>query len=103
MAKWAGLPDPNGLHFDGQGYTGTLLSHCLHIPFVDVRPGCLVVFGPYPGHHVILVTGLVRDRNGPLTDLECVSHGKPGDPSKVLASVEQARQPFPASYLTWHD
>ena len=25
MAKWAGIPDPNGLNYDGQGDTGTLL------------------------------------------------------------------------------
>lgn len=30
LCKWAGLHDPNGLGYDGQGFTGTLLGHLPH-------------------------------------------------------------------------
>src|SRR6516164_2846251 len=50
-AKWAGATDPNGNHFNGYGYTGTILDHCTNISRLMLRPSDLVVFGPYPGLH----------------------------------------------------
>jgi hypothetical protein len=32
VAKWAGAAAPNGLGYDGEGYTGTMLAHLSHIP-----------------------------------------------------------------------
>lgn len=55
--RLAGFKDPNGLGYDGQGYTGTLL----HLPhFTDYKQahvGTLIVFeeGPGPAHVVMVV------------------------------------------------
>ena len=89
----AGAPDPCGgtaytAHsFGDEGYTGTLLSHDIHISeFIknakgvgvdNVQPGDLVVYGPGTGWHV----GLIVEVNGP--DILTVSHGEQGDPSFV--------------------
>ena len=51
----AGAPDPNGLDYCGQGYTGTLLRHLPHVGQSDVRPGDIVVWGSYPGRHCAVV------------------------------------------------
>ena len=71
----AGADDPNGLGYNHQGYTGTLLSHGSHI-IVPV-PGDVVVYGDTPGVH----TALVVWAQGP--DILTVSHGQQGDPSFV--------------------
>jgi len=78
----AGAPDPNGHHYDGTAWTGTLLQHMRHIPRSAVKPGDLVVFGPPPGLHVALVY-----RTGP--DPLLVSHGSERDPRMVHLSVER--------------
>jgi hypothetical protein len=61
----AGGNDPNGLGFDHQGFTGTLLSHEEHLALwmrnsknqlvEDVIPGDLVVYGPGTGEHVAMI------------------------------------------------
>jgi cell wall-associated NlpC family hydrolase len=99
-AKWAGAPDPNNQHFDGQGYTGTMLEYCKQITLAQVRPGDLVVYGPPPGHHVCIVIGLVEE-GGKTVDLQLSSHGEQGDPHEVLHSVEQEYQPTPATFLSF--
>src|ERR1700733_9073526 len=53
MAKWSGNPDPNGTDFDGQGYSGTMLNNLEHIQLDKTWRGDLVVFGGYPGVHVV--------------------------------------------------
>ncbi len=60
--NWAGAPDPNGLGYNGQGYTGTILSHGTQIARRNVRVGDLVVFGRGTGNHVCLVCRRVRTR-----------------------------------------
>lgn len=40
-----GASDPNGRGFDGQGYTGTLLSHGTKISFSKIQPGDLILYG----------------------------------------------------------
>lgn len=92
-AKWAGCPDPNGLNFDGEGFTGTLLGHCQHIRQVDAEPGDLIVYGSGSGHHVV---GIVGKLTG---DFQTVSHGQEKGPVLVKHSVEQAYQPAPATFL----
>jgi peptidoglycan hydrolase-like protein with peptidoglycan-binding domain len=77
MAKWSGAPDPNGLGYDGQGYTGTLLQHLPHITKQDSLPGDLVVFGPPPGDHVVVLV-----EPGTVADPQVVSHGGESDPSR---------------------
>lgn len=82
MAKWSGNPDPNGNGFDGQGYTGTMLSYLPHIPFSDTGRGDLVVFGAYPGLHVVvLLAGGSRKSNPPVA-----SHGGASGPQRYPLS-----------------
>jgi NlpC/P60 family len=60
--KAAGLPDPNGLNYNGQGFTGTLFDH--GTPTATPRPGDLIFWGtdplapPAPAH-VGVYLGLV--------------------------------------------
>ena len=76
LCFWNGLNDPNGLKFNGQGYTGTLLDHLPHIDKKQVRVGDLVVYGAGTGDHVAMVANV--DANGNI--LTC-SMGQNGDPS----------------------
>lgn len=93
-AKWAGAPDPNGQGYSGQGYTGTLLTHCQAITEAQAEPGDLIVYGPYPGHHVVgIVEKLSRG------DFQTASHGRQGDPRFVTYSLESRFQPAPAHFL----
>jgi hypothetical protein len=90
---WAGAPDPNGLGFNGQGYTGTMLQHMQRIPSSAVQPGDLVVWGPSPGHHVALVLEIGPD------PLLC-SHGQEKGPFAIRFSEETRYQPQPAVWLS---
>jgi hypothetical protein len=91
--KWAGSTvDPNGGNWTG-AYTGTMLQHCRHIPKSAVRPGDLVVWGAYPGHHVALVLEAGAD------PLLC-SHGQEKGPFAITFSAESKFQPTPATWLS---
>lgn len=90
---WAGAPDPNGLDYDGQGYTGTLLQHMKPVAASTVQPGDLVVYGPPPGHHVSIVL-----EPGP--DPLLCSHGAEQGPMEIRFSVESRYQPPGATWLT---
>jgi cell wall-associated NlpC family hydrolase len=94
--QWAGAPDPNGNGFNGQGFTGTLLSHCRHIPASAVRPGDLVVWGPGTGEHVALVLE-------PGSDPVLVSHGQEKGPIQISFSAESAAHHPPVTWLTCLD
>jgi cell wall-associated NlpC family hydrolase len=90
---WAGAPDPNGLGYSGQGWTGTLLEHMTAIAADAVQPGDLVVWGPPPGHHVAIVLE-------PGLDPLLCSHGQEAGPAAIRFSVESEYQPSPATWLT---
>jgi hypothetical protein len=90
---WAGAPDPNGLGYSGEGWTGTLLAHMTAIAPGDARPGDLVVFGPEPGSHCALVLEPGED------PLLC-SHGQERGPLAIRFSVETRFQPQPATWLS---
>jgi peptidoglycan hydrolase-like protein with peptidoglycan-binding domain len=90
---WAGAPDPNGLGYSGQGYTGTLLQHMKAIGEEAVQPGDLVVWGVPPGHHVALALEAGPD------PLLC-SHGQEKGPIAIRFSVESEFQPAPATWLS---
>lgn len=77
--SWAGGKDPNGLRFDGQGYTGTLLSNGEKITAKQAQAGDVVVFGSSPGVHCALL--LTKGPN-PWTS----SMGEQGQPAKVRVS-----------------
>jgi hypothetical protein len=94
LCKWAGLRDPNGLHYDGSGYTGTMLAHLSHYSDpAKAHVGALVVFGPPPGDHVCMVM-----RRG--SDPMLWSHGSEGGPRRVPFSVERAVHRKPATFLS---
>ena len=84
--SWAGAPDPNGQGYDGQGYTGTLLSHGTPVELGQLMPGDVVVYGSGTGDHTALIVDVSPD---PLT----VSMGQQGDPSLVRVS-QDGRQPI---------
>lgn len=77
----AGIPDPNGLGYNGQGYTGTMLTHLRHISRSEIRPGDFCIFGAAPGDHV---AGVMEADNDPLL----FSHGYEGAPLSIRLSVE---------------
>jgi cell wall-associated NlpC family hydrolase len=85
----SGVADPNGQHYDHEGYTGTLLSHEAHISqFVqngtkveNVKPGDLVIYGPGTGWHVALIVEVDGD------NLLSISNGEQGDPSYVWVNT----------------
>jgi cell wall-associated NlpC family hydrolase len=86
----AGAPDPNGHGYDGQGFTGTLLTHGRRVS--TPQPGDVVVYGPRPGHHAAVVVKAGRD---PLT----VSHGSEAGPLYITVGAERAYQPPGVTFL----
>lgn len=97
LCKWADLRDPNGRHYDGTGFTGTLLAHLPH--YTDparARTGALVVFGPAPGEHVAMVYW-------PGADPVLWSHGGESGPRKLRLSTARAAHRRPATFLSIAD
>lgn len=82
----AGAPDPNGLHYSGLGYTGTMLEHGRPVTKAQAKAGDLVIFGAFPGHHVCVVLEAGFD---PLL----ASHGSERGPVAVRFSHEAKVQP----------
>ena len=94
LCKWAGLHDPNGNGYDGQGFTGTLLDHLPHYsnpPAAMV--GALCVYGPGSGQHVAMVY-----EPGP--DPLMWSHGAENGPRLLRHSVEAAFHRQPSTFLS---
>lgn len=80
MYRWANCPDPNGLNYTGDPYTGTLVKAGKPIAAKKVRSGDIGIFGPGTGWHaVIALTGS--------SDPEVWSMGEQGDPRLYRASV----------------
>lgn len=79
----AGAPDPNGLAYNGQGYTGTMLNHLKKIPLAAAQPGDLIVYGAAAGHghHVVVIVEAGPD---PLV----ASHGMERGPMLLRHSRE---------------
>lgn len=76
--KVAGLHDPNGLGYNGAGYTGSLIAHCTKISEGDAGPGDLCFFGSSESSttHVNIYVG-----NG-----QSISMGSQGEPKKGPSS-----------------
>lgn len=89
---WAGAPDPNGLGYDGAGWTGTLLESMQPLPADAVVPGDVVVFGPAPGVHAALVLE-------PGSDPLLCSHGQESGPLAIRCSEERRSRPPGATWL----
>jgi cell wall-associated NlpC family hydrolase len=88
----AGASDPNGLGYDGEGWTGTLLRHLEHVAAADVRRGDLVVWGRYPGRHCAVV---LEPGDDPLL----CSHGQERGPVEIRFSTESRFQPATVTWL----
>jgi hypothetical protein len=94
LCKWAGLHDPNGLGYDGSGFTGTMLAHLPHYTrAASANVGALVVFGPPPGDHVCMVLT-------PGDDPVLFSHGSEAGPRKIALSVERQYHRAPVTFLS---
>lgn len=87
LAQTANLPDPNGRRYDGLGFTGTILDHCSRLAASQVKVGDLIVYGIYPGHHVVAVKEVLGGG-----DFLVWSHGRNGDPRYIKHSQERASQ-----------
>jgi cell wall-associated NlpC family hydrolase len=85
----AGAPDPNGLEYSGEGWTGTMLDRLDATK--TLRPGDIVVWGAYPGHHCALVL-----ETGP--DPLLCSHGQEHGPLAIRYRDECGYQP---PVVTW--
>lgn len=87
--KWAGLADPNGLGYNGTGFTGTMLSHLPHYSDpAGANTLALVVFvrpSAPTGDHVALVLT-------PGADPWLCSHGQEKGPIRIRLSTELAAQ-----------
>jgi hypothetical protein len=86
----AGAPDPNGLGYSGQGWTGTLLRHLTQTP--ALVPGDVVVWGAYPGRHCAIVLEAGDD------PLLC-SHGQERGPVAIRYADECRVQPPTVTWL----
>jgi cell wall-associated NlpC family hydrolase len=77
----AGAPDPNGLFYNGYGFTGSLVAHGQRIALSDAEPGDLVFYGPGPNRsHVACVLA------GRGASARCFSHGSEVGPLYVVAT-----------------
>lgn len=92
IAHVAGARDPNGGNWQSDGYTGTLLNACTHIPRGQAAPGDMCVFGAGTGHHVTMVMN-------PGGDPLLFSHGQESDPIAIRLSVESRFQPPGQTFL----
>lgn len=78
MVTWyywvAGAPDPNGVNYNGTGFTGTLAQHGETVSIDQSKPGDYVLYGSGPPwHHVALLVGVKNGKH------MVVSHGsEPG-------------------------
>lgn len=84
LFRLAGLKDPNGLNYNGAGFTGSLLQHLPRCGSLDqAHEGALLVFGKASGTHVCMV--LEHDNTDPLL----FSHGAEIGPLRIRLSDEQ--------------
>lgn len=83
--KLAGMPDPNGNGWNGSGYTGTIMAKCKQISRRDAQPGDLLVYGAYPGEHVVMVMS-----GTPSSGFMLFSHGEEAGPLHISEATEAA-------------
>lgn len=81
VCNWAGVDDPNGLGYNGYGYTGTQWQHLRQVVIAAALPGDGIIYGPYPGSHVAVVV-----EPGP--DPLLISHGQERGPIYIHHSAE---------------
>lgn len=94
LCRLAGLDDPNDQHYNGLGYTGTLLDHLPHYDDPgNADIGALAVFGPGTGQHVCMVREPGRN---PLL----FSHGEEAGPFYLRLNVERTYHSAPVRFLS---
>lgn len=94
LFRLAGLRDPNGLGYDGYGYTGSLLDHLPHyLGTEDAHEGALGVFGAGTGTHVVML--MTRRGKNPLV----FSHGSEIGP--LYISLDDEKAAHAGEPLTW--
>ena len=88
--RYAGALDPNGLAYNGAGYTGSMLEQARKrgtvVPVGSVRPGDLAFFGVKSdptGHHVGVVIA-VREKTH--AGVQLASHGSESGPLEISAA-----------------
>lgn len=91
---FAGAPDPNGEHYNGTGFTGTLIAHGIQVPKGEVRHGDAVIFGDGNGHHVC---GVLEPGEDPVL----ASHGQEKGPMRIRLSQEAPYQPNPVRFFRY--
>ncbi|HEY2543688.1 MAG TPA: hypothetical protein VGH92_11635 [Gaiellaceae bacterium] len=89
----AGAPDPNGLDYDGRGWTGTLMEAMENVDRHAVLRGDIVVWGEYPGRHCAVV---LEPGDDPLL----CSHGQERGPVEIRFSTESRYQPAGVTWLS---
>lgn len=94
VCRCAGLHDPNGMHFDGYGNSGSMHAQLPHYAEpLAARVGALVTFGPAGSDHVAMVHTRGAD---PLL----WSHGAEAGPRVVRYSAERDVHRSPATFLS---
>jgi peptidoglycan hydrolase-like protein with peptidoglycan-binding domain len=78
----AGCPDPNGLGYNGYGYTGTFAANGRRISTAEMKPGDAIFYGAYPHGHMTIYVGAGR----------CVSHGNEMGPSLLMYNYRAPNQ-----------
>jgi cell wall-associated NlpC family hydrolase len=81
------LKDPNGLNYNGWGFTGTQIQHGKRISVVQLKPGDLVFYGRHGISHVAIYVG-----NG-----RVVSHGSESGPL-LLSTYYRSDLQYAISY-----
>jgi len=96
ICRLSGLKDPNGLQYDGYGYTGDMLEHLPHFTnYQELHRGSLIVYGAGTGTHVVMVTTPNGENpevyshgshaNHAIWDLATENTYHPGEPRTLLA------------------
>lgn len=99
ICRLSGLKDPNGMMYDGEGYTGDMLAHLPHFTNYDqLHKGSLIVYGTGTGTHVVMVT----EPNG--VNPEVYSHGSHASHAIwSLAQEDEYHQGEPKTLLAIED
>jgi peptidoglycan hydrolase-like protein with peptidoglycan-binding domain len=84
----AGVPDPNDLHYNGLGFTGTMYTNGAYVAsLATAKTGCGCFYGHFLGYNGITHTTMLMEKiKGRWC---CMSHGR-----------EQAPEFIPADYRT---
>lgn len=93
--QYADCPDPNGLNYNGQGFTGTLLQHGKKVQ--KPRPGDIVIYGGGTGNHAALVIAV----NGTtMSKIITASHGNESGPYEISVADEAKFQPPGITFIS---